>query len=109
MDLALHIKRAEGRQQELEGELAAFDFKAAGGDARKFQALTREHQRLVRIRELWRREQDIARQIAEPAANDDLNGHWPRIGNVSHKIGQTTGQRRGDCLQGSIVAAIGGR
>ena len=65
MDLALHIKRAEGRQQELEGELAAFDFKAAGGDARKFQALTREHQRLVRIRELWRREQDIARQITD--------------------------------------------
>ncbi len=64
MDLALHIKRAEARQQELERELAAFDFKAAGGDPRKFQALTREHQRLVRIRDLWNRQQEIERQLA---------------------------------------------
>ncbi len=65
MDLALHIRRAEARQQELEGELAAFDFKAAGGDARKFQALTREHQRLVRIRELWGRLGGIERQLTD--------------------------------------------
>jgi peptide chain release factor 1 len=68
MDLALHIKRAEARQQELEGELAAFDFKAAGGDARKFQALTREHQRLVRIRDLWNRQREIAKQLADNRA-----------------------------------------
>ncbi len=71
MDLAPHIAKADARLRELEAQLAAYDFKAAGNDQRRYEALSREYRRLARIRELWaesgKARQDLA-DLAELAA-----------------------------------------
>ena len=69
MDIAALIAKAEARLHEIENELATFDFKAAGGDTRGYQALNREHQRLKRIRELW---QQLTKAQGELAGNREL-------------------------------------
>lgn len=65
MDLAPHIAKAEGRLHEVEGTMAAYDFKAPGNDQRGFEALSREHQRLTRIRDTWRLFQQTEKEIAD--------------------------------------------
>ena len=45
MDLAPHIAKADARLRELEAQLAAYDFKAAGNDQRRYEALSREYRR----------------------------------------------------------------
>jgi peptide chain release factor 1 len=68
VDLAPYIQTATERLREVESAMASFDFNAPDSDRKDYENLSREHQRLSQLVELWRQQEEAVSQLADNQA-----------------------------------------